>query len=132
MRVLKWTPNFRIDAETSIAPIWVNFHQLHVHFFRKQSLFSIAGTLGSSMKTDAATASLNRPNVARVCVEMDILKKFPRRIWVGCGSGGFWQSVEYEYILKYCTKCLRQGHESSECQKYDNKRTGDVVVGVQI
>ena len=66
--------------ESSIAPVWVNFHQLPVHLFTQSSLFSFAGLVGSPMKMDAATAILARPSVARVCVEMDLLKKFPSRV----------------------------------------------------
>lgn len=60
---------------------------------------------------DAVTASLVKPKMAHVCIKMDILKKFPKRIWVGGGVGGFWQSVEYKKIPKFCTKCLRQSHD---------------------
>lgn len=66
---------------------WVNFHHFPVHFFSKQSLFSIS-TLGVTMKTSTATATVERPSVNRVCI-MDVLKKFPPRIWIGNGSKGF-------------------------------------------
>lgn len=39
MRIFKWTPNFRVDAESSIAPIWVSLPHLPVHFFSKPNLF---------------------------------------------------------------------------------------------
>ena len=100
MRVFKWTSEFIMDVESSIAPIWVNFPKLPVHFFAQPSLFSIARIVRSSLKTDSATASLTCPSVARVCVEMDLLRKFLNRIWLGTGSGGFWQLVEYEKIQK--------------------------------
>lgn len=90
MRIFKWTPEFRVDAETSIAPIWVNFPYLPIHFFQNESLFSIASALGTPMQRDTATTNLTRPSVARVCVEMDLLKKFPSRIWLVSGSNGYW------------------------------------------
>lgn len=124
MRIFKWTPDFRVHAESSIAPIWVSFPHLPVHFFSKESLFSIGSTLGKPMRRDAATANLTRPSVARVCMEMDLLKKFPHRIWLECGVNGFWQPVTYEKVPKYCTNCLKQGHDLEEC-KVDEFRKGN-------
>ena len=124
MRVFKWSPQFRVDAESSIAPIWVSLPYLPVQFFSKHSVFSIVGTFGTPMKLDAATSSLSRPSLARVCVEMDLCKKFPTRVWVGWGEHGFWQRVEYEKIPKYCSKCLKQGHELFECKLDGSNRDG--------
>ena len=49
--------------------------------------------MGKPLFVDAATASGLRPSVARVCVEVDLLKAFPGRIWIGNGDyGGFGSS----------------------------------------
>lgn len=124
IRVFKWTPDFRLDVESSIAPVWVSFPLLPVQFFDKQSLFPIASALGAPMKADAATATLVRPSVAKVCVEMDLLKKFPNRVWIGCGDSGFWQLVQYEKVPMYCTKCMKQRHEKAQCKMKDSTRSG--------
>ena len=116
MRMFKWSPEFRSGAESTVAPIWVNFPYLPIHFFSKQNLFSIGRTLGAPLKMDAATAILDRPSVARMCIEMDLLKMFPSRIWIGCGNNGFWQEVIYEKIPKYCLTCLKQGHNHKNCK----------------
>ena len=40
MRIFKWTPDFRVDVESSIALIWVSFHGFPVHFFSEtKSIF---------------------------------------------------------------------------------------------
>ena len=59
---------------------------------------------------------LGRPSIVRVCIEIDLLQKFPSRIWIGCGNSGFWQQVSYENVPKYCTVCLKLGHGHSECK----------------
>ena len=65
---------------------------------------------------DAATSSFTRPNVARVCVEVDLLKSFPSRVWVDMGDGnGFWQALIPEKLPSYCGHCYRQGHEEGLC-----------------
>lgn len=74
MRICKWTPNFHVDVESSIAPISVSFHYLPKHFFSKQSLFSIGKALG--IKMDAATVILARPSVARINIVIDLLKNY--------------------------------------------------------
>lgn len=116
-------PDFRVDVESSIAPIWVNFPKLPVHFFAQNSLFSIARTVGAPLKMDAATKFLTRPSVARICIEMDLLRSFPSRVWIGTGSGGFWQPVEYESVPLYCSKCFRQGHIKEECKMGEGGKT---------
>lgn len=120
LRIFKWTPNFRVDVETLIAPVWANFRRLPIHFYQKPNLFSIASTLGVPLKMDAATTDITRPSVARVCVEMDLLKKFPHKIWIGSGSNGYWQCVTYEKFPKYCSKCYSQGHAVEDCEYEEN------------
>ncbi|KAM7492321.1 hypothetical protein LguiA_035242 [Lonicera macranthoides] len=71
------------------------------------------------MKIDGATATVDRPSVARVCIEMDLLKNFPSRIWIG---SGFWQRIVYEIVPSYCTKCYRQGHNNVECKVVEINR----------
>lgn len=93
MHVFKWTTNFMVV---------VNFPQLPVHLFDQSSLFLIARTIGSPMKIYASTSML-----ARICVEMDMLKRFPPQIWIGNDSIGFWQVVEYNKVQQYCVKCNR-------------------------
>lgn len=120
-----------MDVESSIAPIGVNFQGLSIHFFAKSSLFSIGSTLSVPMKMDTATAELTRPSVARMCIEMDLLKKIPGRIWIGCGETGYWQKVTYEKVPKYCVKCYKQGHDSSECKDVGGKNEYRVEEQVQ-
>lgn len=47
---------------------------------------------------DITTTSLTRPIVARLCIEMDLLKKFPNHVGIRNGSKGFWQPVNYERV----------------------------------
>lgn len=56
---------------------------LPMHFFSKVSLFALGNTLGTPLRLDATTITLSRPSVARVCIEMDLLKKFLNCIWIG-------------------------------------------------
>ncbi|XP_027151979.1 uncharacterized protein LOC113752035 [Coffea eugenioides] len=116
MRVFKWTTSFHIDKESSLTPVWFGLPKLPVHLFDKQCLFQIVSCLGRPLFIDTAIAALSRPSVARVCVEIDLLKELPSRIWIQLGDvHGFWQPLNPETVPKYYSHCFRQGHSQSEC-----------------
>nr|XP_027062778.1 uncharacterized protein LOC113689154 [Coffea arabica] len=119
MRVFKWTTSFHVHKEPSLVPVWFSLPKLPLHLFHKECLFHVVSPLGRPLFMDAATRSLSRPSVARVCVEVDLVKPLPSRVWVGLGSGeddGFWQALVPEKLPHYCRFCFRQGHEESACR----------------
>ncbi|XP_027174247.1 uncharacterized protein LOC113773842 [Coffea eugenioides] len=117
MRVFKWSIDFHVDREASIVPVWFALPKLPVHIFHKECLFSIVGCLGRPLCVDAATAKGSRPNVARVCVEVDLLKSLPSRVWIAFGERmGFWQPLIPKNLPKYCEHCFHQGHGVAECR----------------
>lgn len=83
MKVLKWTPEFRPDQKPPIVPIWLSFNHLPIHLFQKAPLLSLAALIGKPLKVESATQNLSCPSVARVCVEINLLKYSPKRIWIG-------------------------------------------------
>ena len=72
MRIFKWSPAFSISSESPIAPVWVSLPGLPAHYFAKGSLFSIVCLIGESLKVDSSMVALVRPNMARVCVEVNL------------------------------------------------------------
>ncbi|KAI5677247.1 hypothetical protein M9H77_08197 [Catharanthus roseus] len=106
MRVFKWSVDFQLSAEPSVIPGWIALEGLPIHLFNKGSMFSIANLIGKPMKIDEPAANLSRPSVARICVEMDLLKELPSRIWIGIGD-----------LPPYCSYCKKIGHDASEYQK---------------
>lgn len=74
MRTFKWTPEFRPDVESSIAPAWVPQPNLPLFLFNKTKFILYWYSLGQAAYTGAATAEISRPNVARMCVEVYLLK----------------------------------------------------------
>lgn len=99
MRIFKWTSEFHVDKESSVAPVWVTLPRLPIHFFNRTALHGIASLLGVPLRIDSATASLKRPSLARIQVSIDVLKERTDRVWIGIGeSSGFWQKVEFESV----------------------------------
>lgn len=82
MRTLKWDPLFNPVEETSTAIAWISFPALPPNFFGEDAIFSLAAAVDKPLQVDLATKNQSRPSCARVKVEMDLLKEFPRRIKV--------------------------------------------------
>ncbi|KAG9444330.1 hypothetical protein H6P81_015670 [Aristolochia fimbriata] len=126
MKVLKWTPCFRpSEGEPSLAAIWVSLPLLPLVFFQEDLLFSIASAIGNCkvFTMDEPTRKLTRTNVARVCMEVDLVKELPKRVWIGIGDGGFWQEIQYEKLPSYCKICKLQGHSVQKCKAHGDDRS---------
>nr|XP_027082281.1 uncharacterized protein LOC113704592 [Coffea arabica] len=118
MRVFKWTMDFHVDREFSVVPLWLQLPKLPLHFFNKEVLFQIAAMVGNPLLVDAATLAISRPSVARVCVEVDLLRPTPSRVWIGNSNhAGFWQELVVENPPRYCSHCFRQGHDEETCHE---------------
>ncbi|KAL0912358.1 hypothetical protein M5K25_018324 [Dendrobium thyrsiflorum] len=86
-----------------------------LHFFNSQILFGLASIFGKPLQTDQATASISRPSVARVLVELDISKKHPDEIWLGSELNGYFQKVDFENLPIFCSHCKMHGQGLKEC-----------------
>ncbi|KAH0670753.1 hypothetical protein KY290_026152 [Solanum tuberosum] len=83
MRPLKWEPWFNPEAEKTTALAWIYFPALSPNFFVKESLFTMEKEVGNPLHVDMATKKKSRPSSAKVKVEVDILRDFPKRNNVG-------------------------------------------------
>ncbi|KAH9662191.1 reverse transcriptase domain-containing protein [Citrus sinensis] len=116
MRIFKWSKDFRCATESPIVPVWVSLPHLPVHFIHcKAALHSIAAAIGTPLRVDHATATVNRPSVARILIEYDISQPLLPRIWIGEGDSGFWQDVVFEKVPAYCSSCRHLGHSFDSC-----------------
>lgn len=107
MRVFKWYVDFKLATEASLF-----------YYFKKSSFFLIATAIGKPLKIDDPTMALSRPSVARVCVELDLLKPLPSRVWIGTKSRkGYWQTVNYEDLPSYYLFCLLMGHSMQQYKR---------------
>ncbi|RAL48728.1 hypothetical protein DM860_001048 [Cuscuta australis] len=122
MRLFRWTLDFNTEIKTSLAPVRVLFSGLPIHFFDASALALICKPIGKVLGVDLATLHKSKPHVARVRVEMDLLKPLIHKIFIGTSTEpgkedeGIYQSIEYECIPFYCTKCFKQGHATEKCK----------------
>ncbi|XP_060194966.1 uncharacterized protein LOC132624162 [Lycium barbarum] len=116
MRPLIYDSNFKIDEETTTAMSWISFANLLPTFFVNESLFSLASDVGKPLHLDLATVNKTRPNCVRVKVEVDLISDFPKFVMMEIEDEDTKQArnvkvkFHYDYLPKYCTECMLQGH----------------------
>ncbi|XP_075494918.1 uncharacterized protein LOC142532527 [Primulina tabacum] len=101
----KWTPEFNLQEESPIAPVWIRFSGLPLHLFSKKSLFALDKILGKPVKMDDHTTDSSRGAFARVCVEMNVFEPPVKEVWVGWGDHAQEIEIIYERIPGYCMDC---------------------------
>lgn len=80
MQISKWAIDFKANQKSLIAPIWVSFSGLSLHFYNMKYLNKIALFLGCPSQFAAATFDLRRPSLARVLIQPGAAKTPMRRI----------------------------------------------------
>ncbi|VFQ80828.1 unnamed protein product [Cuscuta campestris] len=121
LKVFRWTHDFDPNADSPLIPVWIGLEGLPIHLFDSLALYSIGNLLGKPLKTDSATATLSRPSVARICVEIDTSKDLPRCVWIHLGELTFLQPISYEDLPDYCPSCKSLGHKNCK-KKNENSR----------
>ncbi|KAK4706911.1 hypothetical protein R3W88_033531 [Solanum pinnatisectum] len=119
MIIQTWTPNFRLEEETPIVPIWVLLPSLPWHCFKKEFITPLLSSVGKVLYLDSASIKRTRASMAKVKVQVDLTKARPRHVWIGFDEEdltiGRWLLIEYENIPPYCEYCRHQGHMIEEC-----------------
>ncbi|KAK4380875.1 hypothetical protein Sango_3022900 [Sesamum angolense] len=115
MRVFKWTPDFDPQIESPIALVWICLPALPVHLFVKNALFTLGTKIGKPLRMDEPTADLLRPDLARVCVEIDVTSSKVQAVHLHIEGETYRQQVIYENCPPYCTSCKHLGHEITSC-----------------
>ncbi|KAI0492813.1 hypothetical protein KFK09_027089 [Dendrobium nobile] len=115
LKITKWTPNLDIGVESPTIPIWISFPHLRPHFFAPRILFGLGELFGKPLKIDEATSVGSRPSIARVLVEIDITKNYPKLVWLGSDLLGYAQEVVFDDFPHFCDVCKKLGHISGKC-----------------
>lgn len=91
--------------------------------------FQIVKDIDVVVAPDQATCSKFRGNIAKVKVEIDLLKPRLDQIllgfkWFDGTDDGKWLDIEYDKVVRYCLYCKMQGHYESQCKnKIRDERT---------
>ncbi|KAI0514248.1 hypothetical protein KFK09_010283 [Dendrobium nobile] len=116
MKLTKWSPCLDIRVESPIIPIWISFPHLRPHFFSPRILFGLGELFGKPLKIDGATSAGSRPSNARVLVELDVTKTYPKQVWLGSDSLGYVQEVVLDEFPQFCDVCKCLGHFTGKCR----------------
>ena len=127
MRIQTWTPDFTLEEETTIVPIWVAIPCLPCHCYNKVLLTTILSSIGKKLSLDSPSSQKTRGSIIRVKVQVDLTKTRPSYVWLGFKNSdpnkGRWLKVEYEGIPNYCLYCKHQGHVNGSAQLRERMKT---------
>ncbi|XP_059318773.1 eukaryotic translation initiation factor 5B-like [Lycium ferocissimum] len=99
---------------------------MHTWHYTKQ----IVAAVGTPIEIDMATKTMNRPSMAKIRVEIDLMKPLIHNVWIGTEDDneplkGYVQKIEYENIPKYCKHCKKLGHNLMECRVLERKKENE-------
>lgn len=122
LKLFSWSRDFNSKSQkNSNAQVWVRFYGLSQEYWSKNILFTIAGSLGSPIGTDANTS---KPRIertfaqyARVLIDLDVSQTIRHKLLVERKGFAFFIDVVYENLLDYCTNCKSIGHYVDICKR---------------
>jgi hypothetical protein len=122
LKLFAWSKDFSVNSQrSSNAQVWVCFYGLAQEYWSQNILFTIAGSLGNPICTDATTA---KPRIdrtfgqfVRVLVDMDIAQTIRYKLLVERKGYAFFIDVDYENLPDFCTNCKAIGHYIDNCKK---------------
>ncbi|XP_060182449.1 uncharacterized protein LOC132612132 [Lycium barbarum] len=126
----KWTPNFKPEEDLPIVPVWVLLPGFPFHMHTWNYTKQIVAAVGMPIEIDMATKTMNRPSMAKIRVEIDLMKPLIHNIWIGTEDDneplkGYTQKIEYENIPKYCKHYKKLGHNLMECRVLERKKENE-------
>ena len=123
LTIRKWVPNFIADeAPMRHLTAWVRIPNLSVEYFDKTILHRIGSKIGTVIKIDRNTESMDRGQYVRFCVEVDLSKPLLSKFKL---NGRIWK-IQYEGLKMICFKCGHLGHKEDSCDIFHSKGDGPV------
>lgn len=117
-RLFRWTPEFEIGKDSSLAAVWVKMYNLPLHYFNESSITRLGSILGNVVGVHPSTKNLTQQRYAKVCVELDVSQPLLEKLWIGTSKDYGWEiSLEYEGNHAYCEYCGLLGHTLGLCRK---------------
>nr|XP_016466283.1 PREDICTED: uncharacterized protein LOC107789027 [Nicotiana tabacum]XP_016466284.1 PREDICTED: uncharacterized protein LOC107789027 [Nicotiana tabacum] len=119
-----WSEEFNVQNEVlKTIPLWVRFPNLPINCWSMKALRKIGSTLGNPVYADECTTGSIRISYTRMLIEMNITKPLPRSVKLQDPKGRLiLQEVTYDWEPKYCTKCLKIGHDCAEIKTAQSQR----------
>ncbi|XP_009788948.1 uncharacterized protein [Nicotiana sylvestris] len=127
MWLQKWSPDFKPEEDLPIVPAWVLLPRLPFHMHDWHYVKQLLSSVRTPLALDAATIGRTRPSMAKIRVEVDLLKTLPQSVFVGqeyedSPLKGYTQKLEYEGVPKYFKHCRKIGHYIINCRVLEKKK----------
>ncbi|XP_039000816.1 uncharacterized protein LOC120126790 [Hibiscus syriacus] len=113
----KWEPNLKeLHFDLDRMPIWFQLFNVPLELFSKSGLSYIASAIGMPLHMDSITASRERLEFVRVCIEISVNSKIPDYIDVLlCDDSITRIKVVVPWRPSSCVECKRFGHSVKFC-----------------
>ncbi|OIS95869.1 hypothetical protein A4A49_51173 [Nicotiana attenuata] len=82
MWLQRWSPDFKPEEDLPIAPVLVLLHGLPFHMHTWHYVKQVVSEIGTPLEMDLATRGETRPSMAKVIVEIDLLKPQPEYVYL--------------------------------------------------
>ncbi|KAF6158869.1 hypothetical protein GIB67_012512, partial [Kingdonia uniflora] len=117
-KLAQWTIDFDPKKNSPFAPIWIQFPGLMLHLQNNGIVKELASLVGKYLIIDTTTLSLSRHSMARVCVEVNLMKELPTKVGLAFNKSFIMeQIVLYERHPRFCTHYVLQGNNKASCTK---------------
>ncbi|KAK8492712.1 hypothetical protein V6N13_034819 [Hibiscus sabdariffa] len=115
----KWEPNLqRLDFDLTHMPVWVQLYNVPLELYSKLGLSYIASGLGVPLYMDSITASREKFEFAKVCVEVPAGVRLPRAIPVKMRDKSVVTvKVKVPWMPASCSSCKSFGHSEKLCSE---------------
>lgn len=115
--VASWTPAASLELpEITTVPVWVTLNNIPPHLYSISGIELIASGLGEPMLSNKPRLDPTLMGKAKIMVEVELDKAFPRRIAAEDKQGNISMvDVEYTWIPSSCERCGQLGHKASRC-----------------
>ncbi|KAL9678999.1 hypothetical protein QQ045_016852 [Rhodiola kirilowii] len=117
-RLFRYTADYNPKKESSYTSKWVRLPGIHPAFITRNYVASIVNSFGYFLDLDDRTKVCSSMRYARACVEFDVSRPIPDEVLITLSDGRkFWQKIEVEGNLSYCSHCNIHGHALATCRK---------------
>ncbi|KAK8606498.1 hypothetical protein V6N13_030779 [Hibiscus sabdariffa] len=108
----KWEPNLKqLDFDLARMLIWVQLYNVPLEFFSRKGLSYISSAIGIPLYMDSVTASRERLEFAKVCVEVTVGHRIPRIVPVKLKDNSIvFVKVKIPWMPPCCSHCLSFRH----------------------
>ncbi|KAL9659102.1 hypothetical protein QQ045_028285 [Rhodiola kirilowii] len=117
-RLFRYSPDYSPKKESSTTTKWVRLPGIHPGFVTRNSVASIVNSFGCFLDLNERSKACATLRYVRTCVELDVCIPIPEEVRISLSDGRvFWQKIEVEGNMAYCSYYKVHGHDLSMCRK---------------